>query len=430
VKKRFGMRRRNFGNGCTKRRSHFAYRPRGLLFPPRAVAGEKGWRHKGRQRVTYLTVNGRVEIDRVVYWRSGVGTRVPADEFLGIASSRYSPGVRELACREAMGGSFRQGAEDLARVGQIVLSEEMMRRVVEAEGRRVLAAQKDRALEPGWTAEGCREKPEAATCVISGADGVKVPMVTEAEKQKRRSNGRAGGKASSSKRKRGRKRKGSDQAYKEFKIVAFYDPSHEHQYAVGTSGDHRVLGRLMRREAGRLGLDRAGVSYSVSDGAEWIRKQYQSQLPMLSANVLDYYHLREHLIRAAKRVFGEGSPAGQAWRKRMSGCVIEKGPVELLGELRALRQSLRSPTKRKALTELENYIAARIEMLQYPEFLARKYEIGSGPTESFCKTLTARLKGSGMRWDKPNAEALMALAAVRQSHLWTAYWKLQQAVAA
>jgi hypothetical protein len=191
-----------------------------------------------------------------------------------------------------------------------------------------------------------------------------------------------------------------------------------------------VLGRWMRREAGRLRLDRADVAYSVSDGAEWIRNQYRVHLPMLAANVLDYYHLRDHLIRTAQAVFGEDSPAGRAWRKRMSGCVIEKGPVELLGELRDLRGTLRSLTKRQALTELENYIAPRIEMLEYPEFLKKGYEIGSGPTESFCKILTARLKDSGMRWDKPNAEAVMALAAVRQSHLWETYWRLQKASAA
>jgi len=369
-----------------------------------------------------------VTIARVVYWDKDQGSFIPADIFLGIASSRYSPGVRELVCREAMGGSFRQGADNLARVGQISLSEEMFRRLVEAEGRRVLRAQKDRQLLPGWTVEACRETPSVPTCVITGSDGVKVPLITEVEKQKRRANRRKNGKGSS-KGRRGRKPKGADQAYKEFKILAFYDPAHEHQYAVGTSGDHQVLGRLMRREAGRLGLDRAAVAYSVSDGAEWIRKQYQIQLPMLKANVLDYYHVRDHLIRTAKTLFGEGSPEGRAWRKEMSGSLIEKGPVELLGRLRDLRQSLRSKIKRQALTELETYIAARIEMLRYPEFLANGYEIGSGPTESLCKTLTARLKASGMRWDKPNAEAVMALAAVRQSNLWDTYWTIQRAAA-
>jgi hypothetical protein len=256
-----------------------------------------------------------------------------------------------------------------------------------------------------------------------------VPLITETEKQKRRKNRRRHRKASS-KRRRGRRRQGSDPSYKEFKLVAFYDPSHTRQHVVGTSGDHRVLGRLMRREASRLRLDLADVMYSVSDGAEWIRKQYQVQLPMLLANVLDYYHLRDHLIRAAHILFGEKAPEGVAWRKRMSGCVIEQGPVELLGQLRDLRNSLRSPTKREALTQLETYIVPRIEMLRYPEFLKKGYEIGSGPTESFCKTLTARLKGSAMRWDKPNADAIMALAPVRQSNLWDSYWKLQRASAA
>jgi len=348
--------------------------------------------------VTYLTISGRVDIERVVYWRKDRGPTSPADVFLGIASSRYSPGVRELTCREAMSGSFQQAAEDLKRVGQVDISSEMVRRIVEAEGRRVLQVQKDWQLDPGWTAADCREKADSPSCVITGADGVKVPLITEAEKQKRRAHRKKGGKTSRSARRRGRKRKGSDQAYKEFKIVAFYDPLHEHHYAVGTSGDHQVLGRLMRREAGRLRLDQADVSYSVSDGAEWIRKQYQSQLPMLSANVLDYYHLREHVILAARSVFGEGSAQGQAWRKAMCGCVFEKGPVELLGRIRERRQSLRSPGKRQALTRLENYIAPRLEMLNYPEFRAKGYKIGSGPTESFCKTflpVRTRRQGQG-----------------------------------
>ena len=39
---------------------------------------------------------------------------------------------------------------------------------------------------------------------------------------------------------------------------------------------------------------------------------------------------------------------------------------------------------------------------------AKGWQIGSGPTEATCKVLTVRLKGSGMRWDADNAEALMA----------------------
>jgi len=79
---------------------------------------------------------------------------------------------------------------------------------------------------------------------------------------------------------------------------------------------------------------------------------------------------------------------------------------------------------------LDQYVAKRAEMLDYPAFLAEGFDLGSGPTEAFLKTLTRRLKGSGMRWDRPNAEAIMALAALEHSHLWNTYWTLQQRHAA
>ena len=103
-----------------------------------------------------------------------------------------------------------------------------------------------------------------------------------------------------------------------------------------------------------------------------------------------------------------------------------EGAVGLLLVVGQTRRSLRSAGKRKALSDLEQYVVKRAEMVDYPTFLAKGYDLGSGPTEAFCKTLTARLKGSGMRWDRPHAEAMMALAAIDQSNLWQHYWTLQR----
>jgi hypothetical protein len=61
-------------------------------------------------------------------------------------------------------------------------------------------------------------------------------------------------------------------------------------------------------------------------------------------------------------------------------------------------------------------------MINYPEFIAKGWQIGSGPTESRCKTSTSRLKGRGRRWDAANAEAAAALTTVRDSHQWNLYW--------
>jgi hypothetical protein len=72
-----------------------------------------------------------------------------------------------------------------------------------------------------------------------------------------------------------------------------------------------------------------------------------------------------------------------------------------------------------------NYVSERRDMIRYLEFRTKGWQIGSGPTEATCKTLTARLKCSGMRWDADNAEALMALEALSQSGQWDQYWKSQ-----
>tara|TARA_B100001964_G_scaffold240067_1_gene309051 strand:+ start:465 stop:1532 length:1068 start_codon:yes stop_codon:yes gene_type:complete len=352
----------------------------------------------------------------------------PADAWLGIAKHRHSPGVREMCCREATSDSFRHAAEDLLRVGQIRLSHDTVRTIVEAEGRRAVEAQQRGYVRPDWSAEDCQGPQGAGTCLITGADGVKVPLVTETEKAKRRAlRRRSGPKA---RRRRRRMRRGSDQAYKEFKLVVFYDPSKAHQYAVGTSRNHKALGRLMRRTAGWLKLDQADVSYSVTDGAEWIRNQYNRQLPMLEANVLDYYHLREHVIAASHAVFGQSTPEAIAWREDIMGVVLQDGPLALLDRVGDLRRSLRAKVKREELESLRKYVAKRVEMLEYPTFKAKNYEIGSGPTEAFCKTLTSRLKGPGMRWDRRHAEALMALAATRSSGMWKQYWTHQRLEAA
>jgi hypothetical protein len=189
-------------------------------------------------------------------------------------------------------------------------------------------------------------------------------------------------------------------------------------------------GRLMRPEASKLKIDQADTKYSVTDGADWIRRQCQVQLPMLEANVLDYYHLREHVIAASYRVFGEATPEAQRWRESMMSVALEQGPVRLLEEGGQLRRATRSPARRIALKGLQNYVAPRVGMLDYPQFRAKGWDIGSGPTEASCKTLTARLKGPGMWWDKPNAEAMMSLAALDHSNLWNPYWEQQRRAAA
>ena len=367
-----------------------------------------------------MTINGRLEFHRTVFWNADSGIVVPLDILLGITSSKFSPGVREMCCRESLNCAFVPASNNLKRTAQLEISSSSIRGIVETQGQVVLSQQAAGKLHPDFTAADCVDNT-----VIVGADGVMVPLVTEVQKRKRRETEKhkrqVQGRKSTAKQ--GRPRCGSDGPYKEFKVVAFYSKDKKHQYAVGTSGNHEKLGRIMRREASRIKLDKADVKYSVADGAGWIKKQCNIQLPMLDDNLLDYYHFQEHVTEASHELFEKGSTAAIEWRERMTGIAWNQGSLVLLDRLGEDLKTLRSPKKRDAVKSLRKYIASRIDMTDYPTFREKGYDCGSGPTESVCGRLTKRLKGSGMRWDKDNAQAVMALASIYYAGQWNKYWK-------
>ena len=338
----------------------------------------------------------------------------------GITTSTFSPGVHEMCCRESLNCAFVPAGKNLKRTAQLDISSFAIRTIVESQGRCVLSQQASGQVRPDFTADDCLDKT-----VIVGADGVMVPLVTEEQKRKRRETEqrkrREQGRRSTARQ--GRPRRGSDGPYKEFKVVVFYSKDKKHQYAIGTSGNHEKLGRIMRREAARIKLSRADVKYSLTDGSTWILKQCNQQLPMLDANLLDYYHMQEHVTEASHKLFGEGSPESVAWREKIVGVVWNQGSLVMLDRLGELLRRLRSPEKREALKSLRKYIGSRIDMTDYPTFRKLCYDCGSGPTESVCGRLTQRLKGSGMRWEKSNAEGMMALASIYYSGQWDKYWK-------
>jgi hypothetical protein len=372
-----------------------------------------------------LTINGRVRISRRRWHSADDGTTPPIDEWLDTAESTISLGVREMACRlNGDGKNFDKAAENLARTAQFQLSGETLRVLVETEGKRVLQAQRAGQLAVDWSATDCKTE-EKTTRVYLGSDGVMVPLVTDTEKKARRE------KTKQKRKKRGKKarplpsmRKGADQHYKEFKIVALYDEEQEHRLVSGTRDDCEAAGRLMRREAGRIHLDLADEKVGNVDGSPWIRHQVERQSLPLNALGLDFYHLSENVHKTRREIYGEDDESGRAWAGDVLHRFKHDGFEVVWQHLIDWRSGLRRG-KRKAADRLLGYVSERREMIKYPEFVAKGWQIGSGPTEATCKTLTARLKGSGMRWDADNAEALMALEALTQSGQWKLYWQSQ-----
>ena len=371
-------------------------------------------------------MNGKIETYRRWWYGPQVGSIAPADEILDRRGESITPGVVEMACRVNLSAtSFLKAASVLERTAQVKLSGERLRQVVEAAGRRILKAQQDNDIPVTWRAQDCvvPEDTTQKTRVYTGCDGVMVPIITEAEKVKRRDTVKA------KRRRRGKKckplpprKRGSDRAWKEFKVVFFYSEDAKHQHVAFTHGNHVTAGTLLRREADRLRFREADEHVGLVDGATWIRQQMELHLAELDALGLDFFHLSENVHRARRKVFGEESSEGSAWADDLMHQFKHEGYAAAWEKIIQWRAALKGKTKRKAADRLLNFVSMRKDMIRYPSFREHGWQIGSGPTESQCKLCTKRLKGYGRRWDRPNATAVAALDTLDRNGQWQNYW--------
>ena len=375
--------------------------------------------------VNHLTGNDTIGIERRIYWYAGEGSGNRMDRWLGIADASVSVGARELCCTVAADCSFAKAARKLKQVGQIGVSAPRLREMVEREGMQMLQVRRAGTLTPDWKAQDCRGSPGGPSRVLVGGDGVTVPVSTAAEKAKRRA-GRKRVRRRGQVRRRVRRHRGAGQGWKEFKIGLFHDAGKEHCYAFATKGNHEEFGRQLRREAAKIHLHKADQKFSVTDGAEWIRRQTRTRLPMPDEMILDFHHFAEHVGQASVACRGPDAAESRNWTVKVLHRAKHEGPRAVLKEIAAARALLPAAAERKALPHLEQYVAKRPEMMDYPRFVRAGLDIGSGPTEAKCKTVPSRLKGSGMRWNLPNAEAMAALARVDQSNMLDDYWSQQR----
>lgn len=361
-------------------------------------------------------------------WHSQeTGTFNIMDRYLDEAEQSVSIGVREVVCRLNLSSpNFEKAAENLKHTMGIQTSGETVRKVVEAEGQKVIEAQQKGTLPISWTANDCPsdpKNPQSPTRVYIGADGVHIPVITDQEKQKRR-------RKIISKRRRSKKalkplpkaKKGETKEFKEYKLVVAYDEQKKHRVVMGTTKNHLQLGRLMKKLANQIELDEAKEKVAIVDGATWIQKRIEGQNLNLDAICLDFYHLADNVHKARKTVFGENTPTGSEWAADLLHLFKHEGYEKGLEKIVELKKGLRG-AKREAAEGLQNYVSDRREMICYPELLAKGWDIGSGPTEAMCKTVTQRIKGSGKRWDLQNANKVMALQCLEQSGLWQDYWR-------
>src|SRR3954464_6424535 len=336
--------------------------------PPTHPETGKRLQNKGPEPFSVLTINGRIVLTRRRYFAKDLGGFTPLDPWIDRAEATITLGVREMACRLNLASrNFDKAAENLQRAAQFSLSGELLRQVVEGEGQAVQTAAQAGLLPLDWDASDCPAhdkdgKKTGKTRLYLGSDGVKVPLVTQAEKDARRAQVKAKRRRCGKKcRPLPRARAGADQRYKEFKIVTYYDDTQDHRLVSVTRGDHEVAGRLMRRDGGRVALDRADDKVAVVDGADWIKNQMTKQSLPLDDIGLDFYHLADYAHKTKRAVYGEEGPEdktapGQVWVAGILHTAKHQGYQALRDALVAWKATLCGPKQQQAAEALIGYV--------------------------------------------------------------------------
>ena len=196
----------------------------------------------------------------------------------------------------------------------------------------------------------------------------------------------------------------------------------EVRYVSGMAGGLAALGEPLRKQGGQVGMDKADRWVAISDGGAGIEDWFRSNFPRVEAVILDFYHAAEYLHAWIKACHpqDDGSLV-TTWCHRLK----HEGGRAILDALRAFDANALGEAARTTHRETLVYFENQSHRMDYPTYRAKGWPIGSGSVEAACKqVVNARLKGTGMRWGEPGADAICHLRALFRSEKsqWDAFW--------
>lgn len=185
--------------------------------------------------------------------------------------------------------------------------------------------------------------------------------------------------------------------------------------------DSSTFAELALPELQRRGIERAGRVGAVVDGADWCQSFIAYHYPE-AQRILDLSHAAEHLTAIGQSVGPAGPLLTPADQQRLREELRDTGPAGVLAELRPLVAVW--PPDAEVQTHLA-YLESRQAQLQYPQFVAEGWPIGSGMVESANKLVVEdRLKGAGMHWEEANVNPMLALRNAYCNARWAEAWRV------
>jgi hypothetical protein len=354
-------------------------------------------RHKGYREGTAVTTLGAVRLRQPRYRCAGCGAECyPHDErlrFLGHAASW--PLAQVVGRLAALLGSFEQARDALAEDYGVRLAKQTVAELAEAAGGEALRGDDEQRHRVAGRQEPLPESPLAPDTACLFADGTTVHTEGDWHEVRVATATAAGA--------------GGEQLARQSR--ARFLPVADFAW---------VLVLLARA----VGYQNARLRAFVADGAHWLWKLADDYFPR-AVQVLDWYHLAEHVHKAAAAVFGEGSAAAGAWAEARKGELWHGRAGDALAAVGREQARVRSPAKREALRELGTYLGNNLGRVDYPRYRELGLPCGSGQVEAQCKALVGgRCKQAGMRnWTYAGAEAVLRLRAAAQDGSYSQLWE-------
>jgi hypothetical protein len=183
--------------------------------------------------------------------------------------------------------------------------------------------------------------------------------------------------------------------------------------------DSTNFSELASLELHRRGIEAARRVGAVVDGAVWCQSFLDLHYPE-AVRVLDFAHAAEYLAKIAQTVGAQGPLLSATEHSNLRHALKHKGPEAVLERL---REVVASQADNKEVSTALAYLEARLEQMQYPQFVAAGWPIGSGMVESANKLVVEdRLKGAGMHWAEANVNPLLALRNAVCNDRWEESW--------
>lgn len=330
----------------------------------------------------------------------------PWDQTLGLTEKALTPAAAQVAAQAGVLAGFGEAAERTLRsMCGLRISESTVQRTTEAAGRKVAEQ-----LEAGQT-QGPAESwewqrdAEGRTCAYVSLDHT---GVRQQGKGGRRAEGRMAA------------------------VAMVYNPSSDHderrtlprqvRYISGFYELDDVV-RQLRREAEAVGLMQADQQIALTDGGAGLEAALKKFFPRVEC-ILDFWHAKEYLVELAQSLHPT-EETRKPWLDAYCHRLKHEGGQAVLAALEALDLSGAAPHVRDVHRHTVTYFRNQAHRMDYPRYVAKGWQIGSGPVESACKTVVGnRLKGGGMRWGSSGADAVCHLRAVylSQPTCWDALW--------